>query len=329
MTKTFSDLIQGGLKTPVQKSINENFTDINGVEKSSSLTDTSTNNALSRHIKSGELAKIAEAASHPKADKAHLEKALETGHLDHIVAMHPNAPLSVLRHILRHSPDTFARSVASHNPNITPRALEIAFDRETNPAVKSIMLRSEHMPRNVLEREGKEEVSKEYPSYHAMESIARNHNTPSPVREAIYDKLKSNNRAVGINRKAEELKKLLHVITENGIHHKISVGGIDIELSKNDEDGRHGITIHAKHHYPETTKPISAYNSQRKNWSNVHEKMDSIAADPYVQKHFDVSVNKINMGKANSETSRLEKEGSTGPRSHGSVMHIELKPEGE
>jgi len=326
MSKSFRDLLQGDLKVT---NLNENFTDILGKEKESALHNDSSLNSISRHIKSGDLAKIAEAASHPKADKAHLEKALETGHLDHIVAMHPNAPLSVLRHILRHSTDSFARSVAAHNPNLTPRALEIAYDRETNPGVKAIMLRSEHMPKHVLEREGKEEVSKEYPSYHALESIARNHNTPSAVRESIYDKLKSGNREVGVNRKDEALKKLMHVINENGLHHKTSFGGVDIRLSKNEEDGRHGITIHAAHDYDENTKPISAYNSQRKNWAGVHERMDSIASDPYVQHHFDVSVNKINMGKANSETSRLEKEGSTGPRSHGSVMHIELKPEGE
>ncbi len=325
MSKSFRDLLQGDL-TP---SINESFTDITGKEKESSLSDSSTQNAISRHIKSGELAKIAEAASHPKADKLHLEKALETGHLDHVVAMHPNAPLSVLRHIMRHSKDSFARSIASHNPNVTPRALEIAYDRETNPGVRAIMLRSSHMPKHVLEREGNEEVSKEYPSYHVLESIARNHNTPSAVRESVYDKLKAGNREVGVNKKEESLRSLMNVINSNGVHHKTSIGGVDIRLSKVNEDGRHGITIHASHEYPETTKPISAYNSQRKNWSDIHEKMDAIAADPYVQKHFDVSVNKINMGKANSETSRLEKEGSTGPRSHESVMHLELKPEGE
>jgi len=325
MSKTFKEILQGDIST----NLNENFTDILGNEKESKLNDESSLNSISRHIKSGELAKIAEAASHPKADKTHLEKALETGHLDHIVAMHPNAPLSVLRHILRHSNDSFARSVASHNPNLTPRALEIAFDRETNPAVKSIMLRSSHMPKNILEREGKTEVAKDYPNYHAMESIARNHNTPSAVRESIYEKLKAGNREVGINRKDEMLKKLMHVITENGLHHKTAHGGIDIHLTKNTEDGRHGITITATHHYDENTKPISAYNSQRKNWSGVHERFDSIASDPFVQHHFDTSVNKINMGKANSETSRIEKEGTTGPRSHGSVMHLELKPEGE
>ena len=53
--------------------------------------------------------------------------------------------------------------------------------------------------------------------------------------------LKAGNREVSVNRKEEALKKLMHVINENGLHHKTSFGGIDIRLSKNEEDGRHGI----------------------------------------------------------------------------------------
>lgn len=323
MKTNFKELVEGSLK------LNEDFTDITGKHQTSDLTDTSAGKEIGRHVNTGESMKVAEAAAHPNAEKWHLEKALEHGKLDHIVAMHPRAPLGMLKRVMGNSADDFARSAAAHNHNMTPRALEMAYEKESSPRVKNEMLHSRHMPVHILNREASDELNKEYPDSEKLKSIENNVNTPHETVGHIQrrEKMIGKDYAKPGQKSSAIFKKAASIIAAHGIMGgKSSIGDLHIHHSG---DGS-TIHIHATHEY--TGTPHASYNKNRKSFDEVHGKMDEIANDPYIRQHFDTSVHKISLGKVNSEVAANKKAGTddyTVPHTHGSSLKLELKPEHE
>ena len=310
--------------------LSENFTDIAGRDVNSDLTDESKGKDIGRHINQGTSHELAAAAAHPNAEEWHLDKALDHGGLDQIVAAHPKTPLRFLKRILNKSTDEMARMAASHNRNMTPRALEIAYANEKSPRVQAEMLRSRHMPEMFLKTEAASELLKEHPSAYKLDAIAANINSTKDTVNSINRRKKVEGAgylsAEGESpEKAKLFTQLKKIVNEIGLPSKHSIGDVNISHSRSGNS----VSIEGKHEYSGMT-PHAAYNKQRKNWDDVHSKIDDVLDDEFVRKHFDPVVNKINIGKVGAEANRNKKEGNddySKPHTHSSSLKLELKPE--
>lgn len=319
-----------GFRDLLNQYLTENFTDIAGREVDSDLTDESKGKELGRHINRGTAHELATAAAHPNAEEWHLDKALDHGGLDQIVAAHPKAPLRFLKRILSRSTDEMARMAASHNRNMTSRALEIAYANEKSPRVQAEMLRSRHMPEMFLKTEAASELLKEHPSTYKLDAIAANINSPKETVNSINRRRKVEGAgylaAEGENpEKAKLFSELKKVVSEVGLPNKHSIGSVNIKHSRNGN----GLVIEAEHEYS-GMGPHAAYNKQRKTWDDVHSKVDDLLDDEFVRKHFDPVVSKISIGRVGAEAARDKKEGNSDysqPHKHGTTVRLELKPE--
>lgn len=306
--------------------INEDFTDILGKNVVSDLTDSSAGKAIGRHVNTGDLLKIAESASHPNAEKWHLDKALNHGGMDQIVASHPKTPLLLLKKILNHSEDSFARMAAAHNHSMAPSVLAKSYETEKDPVVKAEMLRSRHMPKEVIESELASELQKSHPSQYKLESIAHNINSPHEAVNTSYQRMKDERQPKETTSKpktAPIYNKLSKLANEYRLNPDTSLG--DIKVSHTNEPDIHTVTIHAGHDFTDTPDTTSAgvYNSNRKLWDRIGSRMDDLSDDDHVKKYFDVSKTSMSLGRANSTA----KNKSGDLIHHSANIKFTLKPE--
>lgn len=306
--------------------ISEDFTDIIGRNVVSDLDDSSHGKTIGRHVNTDELLKIAEAASHPNAEKWHLDKALNHGGMDQIVAAHPKSPLLLLKKILNHSEDSFARMAASHNHNMTPSVLAKSYETEKDPAVKAEMLRSRHMPKDVIASELASELQKSHPSQYKLESISHNINSPHEAVNTAYQRMKDERQPTEGAYKPKTTSvysKLTKLANEYRLNADTSLG--DIKISHTNEPDIHTVTIHAGHVFTDTpdTTSVSVYNANRKLWDRIGSRMDDLSDDDHIKKYFDVSKTSMSLGRANSAS----KNKSGDLIHHSANIKFTLKPE--
>ena len=321
MTVNFKTLVEYASKTTLA----EDFTDILGKPVVSDLDDESAGKTIGRHVNTGDSLKIAEAASHPNAEKWHLDKALDHGKLDHIVAMHPKAPLAMLKRIINNSADDLARVTASHNHNMTPRTLELAYGNETNPAIKSEMLRSRHMPQEILETEAAKELMKTYPSQHKLESIISNVNTPGDVSDSAQARLTGKSVYVRKSKSSAIFKTAEKLTNDFRLNNGTSLN--DINISHEVDPETHSLTISGRHDFDDTAPGVTSagtFNSKAKDWARIGARMDDLTDDEHIKKYFDISKTSMSLGRANSAAkTRVEGE----PLQHSATLKLTLKPE--
>lgn len=308
----------------VENAINEDFKDYVGRHVVSALDDGTAGNKLGSYIRGDDKIKVAEAALHPNATGYQLEKALDHGGMDHIVAAHPNTEHRALKRILSKSTDEFARMAASHNRNMTPSALANAYSKEKSPHVKAEMLRSMHMPKEILNAVGSAELERAYPSKYTLDAIVANLAAPTDMVDKINKRNQETGYKAGANGKI--LQKAAQVIAGHGIAPGTTEdNGITTSHFGNADHGV--VRIHVTHHY--NGSPVSAFNTKRKDFDAAHAKIDEIVQDPYIQQHFDTSVNKVSFGKAMNDAKEYKASGEdkTTPRHLTSTLSLALKPE--
>lgn len=316
MTMNFKDI--------VESTLNEDFKDYVGRHVVSELDDNSIGNKLGSFIRGKDALKVAEAALHPNSTGYQLEKALDYGGMDHIVAAHPNTEHRALKRILSKSGHEFARMAAAHNRNMTASALENAYHKEKSPAVKAEMLRSIHMPAHVLSAVGSAELERAHPSQYSLDSIIANLAAP----EDMVDKINKRNQETGYKAGANGklLQKAARVINGHGIAPGMTEdNGVTTSHFGNADHGV--IRIHVAHHF--NGNPGTAYGARRKDFDVAHAKIDEIVQDPFIQEHFDTSVNKVSFGKVMQETKayRAGGEDKSIPQKISSSLTLALKPE--
>lgn len=316
MTVKFKDI--------VESTINEDFKDFVGRHVVSDLDDSTSGNKLGSYIRGEDKLKVAEAALHPNATGYQLEKALDHGGMDHIVAAHPNTEHRALKRILSKSTDEFARMAASHNRNMTPSALANAYSKEKSPHVKAEMLRSMHMPTEILNAVGSAELEKAHPSKYTLDSIVANLAAPTDMVDKINKRNQETGYKAGANGRL--LQKAARVIDGHGIAPGTTEdNGVTTSHFGNADHGV--IRIHVTHHF--NGNPVSAFNTKRKDFDAAHSKIDEIVQDPYIQQHFDTSVDKVSFGKAMQEAKAYKASGEDKsiPQRLTSSLKLALKPE--
>lgn len=329
MTVSFKDLVSTHL-------LSEDFTGINNKNIESTLTDDSPSREIANYIAKGDARKLADAASHPNAQEHHLDKALDHGGMDQIVAAHPNTTLRFLKRIIGSSKDSFARMAAAHNPNMKPSVLEKAYDTEKDPAVKAEMLRSRHMPEMMIKTELAHELQKSHPSQYKLESIAANINSPHESVNAAYARMNEPSKPYmtvhddvpTTTRKPKTgapIKKLGKIIDDYRLNSGASLNDINIDHESDPEN--HSITIHAKHTFDDTAPGVTSagtFNAKAKDWARIGGRMDDLSDDEHVKKHFDISKTSMSLGRANS-VAKHKVEGE--PLQHSAALKLTLKPE--
>lgn len=296
------------------KQLIEDFTDISGKKvEHPTIDDNAPTRTLANEISSGDANRLALAASHPNALYHHLNSALDHGGLDQIVGAHPNTPLRYLKRILDRSEDKYARIAASHNHNMTPSTLAKAYEEEKDPEVKVQMLRSRHMPKEILDKEFNEEMDKQYPDHYKIESITSNIN--SPHRSVNLESIARINKTAkhggylggeykertgekSTNKVEKEFSKLSKVLSSEKLADKTSLHGIKIDHSYDPEN--HTLTLTATHDLPDDVTHIAGYNKSKDEWSRIHNRFKEVIDHPDVKEKFETTSMSMSPSKANS-----------------------------
>lgn len=300
----------------VENALNEDFTGVTGQHHVSELEQGTSAADIRRFVNNGNVHKLAQAAAHPNSDKGDLEKALDHGGLDQIVAIHPNTPLTFLKRIMAKSGDTFARMAAAHNNNMTTEHLESAYQNEKDPIVKAEMLRSRHMSESFLKMQEAYELTKQYPSQYKLESLRANINSPYPTvndapgrlekvknlpylkhDDGVTAKVPAKSPAKSTKNPAlARLTELSNEVAAHGIRSGNSSYG-DIHVTHYIDEDNNRVIVHATHRFPVEENPSSQFNANKKHWDGLHYKFDEITSNPDVQKMADASVDKTSFGK--------------------------------